>query len=302
LCTTKNNSIEHVCRIQFNGWRRITEHLVRVGLGLKEFAMPAVLMAHCKKSLRQLLVNGEAKLPDLAHDADWKAKGDGYNATDNISDGLKMMLKTALQVQYCFHGLEATYTLRFTPIGSDQLWGFSFDDEQMESYNPPELRRSRDGRRLPPVQLVCAPMLAVQERYDQGVGKVLIRKAPMTVVTPYVFAGNEAERYTWPDEKEDVEKRRVKKRRLEVGLPAEDEVEEGGGRLRRSDRVQILRQEEVIERGKRMKDLLNSQEQEAKDLRDKQKTEVEALLNKHKRIAERLVAKQQRRAKELPAK
>lgn len=284
----------------------MTEHLVRVGLGLEEFATPAVLVAHCKKSLRQLLVNGEAELPDLARDADWEAKGDGYDATDNISYGLKMILKAALKVQFCFHGLEATYTLRFTPIGSGQRWGFPFDDEGMKLYNPPELRSSRDGGGLPPVQLVCVPMLAVQERYDQGLGKVLIRKAPMTVVTPYVFAGGEAEKYTWGNCKKYVEERRARRRRVEAGLPPEEEVK-SKGRVpkrgsRQSDRIKKLQQPKVEAQQEAARKLLDHQEEVARTLMAKQEEEAKTLLDKQKKAAETLLAKQRKKAKELLAK
>ncbi|KAK3297942.1 uncharacterized protein B0H64DRAFT_458567 [Chaetomium fimeti] len=300
--------LENVCRIQFNGWRRITEHLVRMGLGLKEFATPAVLMAHCKKSLRQLLVDGETQLPDLAHDADWRARGDGHDAIDKMSFALKRVFESALKVQYCIHGLEGTYSLRFTPIDSDsdQPWGFPFEDGPMRLFNPPELNPLKDDGGLPSVQLVCVPMLTVNKRYDEGFGKVFTQKAPMSVVTPRVFAGEEA----WSNCKEYVEKRRAKRRRIEAdtrraaGQPAEGQLK-GVRRSGRSGRIKVNRERAVeaqqSAQQKAMERLQAEQQAEADELLAKQKTEVEALQVKQAAAGARL-AKKQARAKALLAK
>lgn len=287
---------KHVCRVQFNEWRRITDHLVRMGLGQKEFATAAVLMAHCKTSIRQLLVDGETRLPNLVHDADWKAKGDEHDEADVISHHLKMVLHYALRVQHCFHSLEMTCSLRLTPIDSDKLWGFPFDEGQMKLFNPPELRRPRDDKELPSVQLVCDPMLVDNGLHDKGNGKVLTQHAPMSVVTPWVYAGNEAEKYTRDHFKEDVERRRAKRYQREVrreaGLPAEEEIK-GGRRRGKTARVRKLEKQKVEALRKMANDLLAEQEKKAKELRDEQKKEAEALRAKQQRKAKELWAKQQ---------
>ncbi|EAQ86903.1 predicted protein [Chaetomium globosum CBS 148.51] len=287
---------KHICRVQFNEWRRITDHLVRMGLGQKEFATAAVLMAHCKTSIRQLLVDGETRLPNLVHDADWKAKGDEHDEADVISHHLKMVLHYALRVQHCFHSLEMTCSLRLTPIDSDKLWGFPFDEGQMKLFNPPELRRPRDDKELPSVQLVCDPMLVDIGLHDKGNGKVLTQHAPMSVVTPWVYAGNEAEKYTRDHFKEDVERRRAKRYQREVrreaGLPAEEEIK-GGRRRGKTARVRKLEKQKVEALRKMANDLLAEQEKKAKELRDEQKKEAEALRAKQQRKAKELWAKQQ---------
>ncbi|KAH6851204.1 hypothetical protein B0I37DRAFT_445112 [Chaetomium sp. MPI-CAGE-AT-0009] len=298
--------LDHTCRIQFNGWRRITEHLVRRGLGLKEFATPAVLMAHCKKSLRQLFVNGETQLPDLAHDGDWRAKGPDY-----ISSSLRQMLEDALRVQYCIHGLEGTYTLRFTPIGSDsdRPWGFPFDDGQMQLFNPPELKDPKDVR-LSPVQLVCAPMLALNKRYDEGFGKVLIQEVPMDVVTSSVYVGDEAKEHTWPNCREDVEERRAKRRRVEAdagretGQPTEEQVEEvrvsGKSKRIKANRERAVKKQQ-LEQQKAMEELQAEQLAEADALLAGQQAAMEELLRKQE-TAKACLAKQQETTKARLAK
>jgi hypothetical protein len=76
----------------------MTEHLVRRGLGLDELAPPAYLVAHFKQSLRQLLADGETKLPDHAIDAEWHLWPDVSNRMENLSLDIKYLVKDALCV------------------------------------------------------------------------------------------------------------------------------------------------------------------------------------------------------------
>lgn len=259
-------------------------------------------MAHCKKSLRQLLVNGKTRLPDLAHDADWRAEGDEHDETDVISYCLKEVLRYALRVQHCFHSLDMACSLRFTPIGwENKPWGFSFDDKQMELFDPPELRPSRE---LLSVQLVCQPMLVDSGLYDKDNGKVLTQHAPMSVVTSRVYTGDEAEEYTW-DMGKSVERRRAKRHRLdarrEARLPAEAEVMEGR-RRGKTARTRNLEKREVEAQREKAKYLLAEQKKQAEDLLAEQERKANELRDEQKKKADELLVNQQRKARELQAK
>ncbi|KAK4042028.1 hypothetical protein C8A01DRAFT_33914 [Parachaetomium inaequale] len=216
--------------IQFHAWVRITEHLVRQGLGLDEFASPYTMMAHFKQSLRHLLTNG-TQLPDQTADARWEDWGYTLNATDQRSRGLKRLLRDVLSVQYFIHGLEGSHAVRFTPLGTDKLWGFPFDKDWMRLQNAVEVPPSRPGdEALPPVQLVSDPMLVVSGRHDLGYDQHFGLLAPTTVVTPWTFGGEEAREHVWPQRRQEWEARRVRKLWREAWVE-----EQAGGRAQGQD-------------------------------------------------------------------
>jgi hypothetical protein len=114
-------------RIQIQAWIKMTEHLVRDGLGLKHYTTAAELIPHYKASIRLLLADGaKSKIPDRAHDT--------FDCNDGIDIGIKQLLESALHLQDFLHGMRGlgTYTLRFTPVGSTKRWGFAFDRAWME--------------------------------------------------------------------------------------------------------------------------------------------------------------------------
>jgi hypothetical protein len=177
----------------------MTEHLVRRGLGVTDFANPADLVPHFKRSLRQLLADGEAALPDHPMDTDWDSCGDVRSLTDERHYLLKCLLGDACTVQYYIHGMFGSYTLRFSPFGSDQLWGFPFDKECMTENNAAEIPSIRPGEAgLPPVGLVSDPMLVVSGLDGQSYDKDFTVWSRMQVVTPWVYGGEKADIHRFP--------------------------------------------------------------------------------------------------------
>ncbi|KAK4149243.1 hypothetical protein C8A00DRAFT_19041 [Chaetomidium leptoderma] len=200
LRTTRYEDIGHALSypIKVKVWSQLTDRLVREGLGLKTNTTAANLIPHYKRSVRLLLADGEAKIPDQWYDYHFDPTG-----ITSIDCGIKRLLENALNLQYFIHGMVGfgSYTLRFTPIGSDKLWGFPFDKDWMELNNVMELPDERPGEALPDVQLVSDPMMVVSGLDGQSYDRKFEVWTRMQVVTPWTFGGEEAEEHAFPEMK-----------------------------------------------------------------------------------------------------
>ena len=184
-------------RVQYHFWRRLTASLVGEGLGLEGFADPADLVPHFKTSLRLLLVEGQAKIPDYPTDGDWNLGHDSHDPFKALSSSIKWVVRHSLTLQEYQQSMTLSCRLRFTPIGSDKHWGFPVDGEWMRDLGPPHIPETRPGEPMPLVQLVSDPMLVMSGQGGWNYEKdfELWPKARMVVVTPWTFGGEEAEEH-----------------------------------------------------------------------------------------------------------
>jgi hypothetical protein len=154
------------------------------------------MVSHFKQFLRQLVAGGEGKFLDDAHDGELDHLGDPHNPIDRVNEAIKRLLRDALDAQYFLHGMHGSYTLRFTPIGSDETFGFPFDEDWMQLANAvevPGIRPHQPDKSLPPVQLVTEPMLVVSGLDGLNHGREFSLMTHMQVITPCTFGGPEAE-------------------------------------------------------------------------------------------------------------
>ena len=184
-------------RVQYHFWRRLTDSLVREGLGLELFVEPADLVSHFKASLRLLLVEGQAQIPDYPFDGDWDHRHKWNNRLGTISDSIKSILRGALTLQESQKSMILDCRVRFTPIGSDKHWGFPLDDEWMRGFSPFQIPETRPEEPMPLVQLVSAPMLVLSGKGGWNYEKnfELWPRAHMEVVAPWTFGGEEAKKH-----------------------------------------------------------------------------------------------------------
>ncbi|KAK4234782.1 hypothetical protein C8A03DRAFT_46961 [Achaetomium macrosporum] len=224
---------EPLYRIQFHAWRRLTESLVRRGLGVEHFVNAADLVPHFKRSLRQLLADGETKLPDHPKDTkNWRPLIElewAGTMIDWLHINIRSFLREARDVQYYIHGMIGTYALRFSPIGSDKLWGFPFDEKCMQDFSPPDIPRIRPGEALlPPVKLVSDPMLVVSGTNGRGIEADFTVRTRMQVVAPWTYGGEEADRHRFPGLEKGWEERDIKEVEERIAKEQKDaEVGEG---------------------------------------------------------------------------
>ncbi|KAK3294348.1 uncharacterized protein B0H64DRAFT_433529 [Chaetomium fimeti] len=193
---------DHLYRIQFYAWSRMTEHLVRKGLGEEDSIKAADLVPHYKKHLRLILQDGDDKIPDDAHDGDLRWR---FGDIEDTPGGpphhqIRQLIEAALIAQYYVHGVyPGSHTLRFSPIGSDSIFGFPVDEEWMKLTYPVEIPYYRPGsEEMPPVQLVSDPMLVVSGVDGLSYDRKFTRHAPMRVVAPWTFGGKEAAPFVYP--------------------------------------------------------------------------------------------------------
>ena len=180
-------------------WGRLTESVVMHGLGLDgqelEPFSPDQLIPHFKQSLRLLMVDGNAAIPDRedntwVHSEIWPSGDDFHN---NLHQFTQQMLYWAVRFRHFFHGMAAVWDLRFSPPDMDKPWGFAFDEKWMTDHNPAGVPRERPGEEArPPVQLVIQPML-VKSGFDRN------RKIEgfdvwerMETISPWTFDMNDA--------------------------------------------------------------------------------------------------------------
>jgi hypothetical protein len=156
------------------------------------------LVAHFKASLRKIVANGDVEIPDDANDGDLMYLGDPHNLRDASNEDIRRLLRYALRAQYFLHGMPGSYTLRFSPIGSDKTFGFPFDKDWMRLNNAREVPNTRPGEPLPPVQLVSDPMLVASGLNRLDYDKVFTLRTPMEVVTPWTFGGKTAKKFIYP--------------------------------------------------------------------------------------------------------
>ncbi|KAH6632293.1 hypothetical protein F5144DRAFT_489514 [Chaetomium tenue] len=189
-------------QLQFYSWSRMAEHLVRKGLGQPDSVKAGDLVPHYKKHLRLIIQDGGNKLPDDAHDGDLEMHyGDVYDSAGGPPHwAIREVAKAALVAQYYVHGTKpGSYTLRFSPIGCGNIFGFHFDEDWMKLSSPIELPSSRpDSEEFPNVQLVSDPMLVVSGLDGLSYDKEFTCCAPMVVVAPWTFGGEEAAPFIYP--------------------------------------------------------------------------------------------------------
>jgi len=187
-------------RIQYHFWRRLTDSLVREGLGLPKFATPADLVPHFRTSLKSLVADGKTRIPDIPSDKHWPHADDVDDSSHELNDNMLSILTHTMTLQRYQHGMTGSCRLRFTPIGSDSLWGFPVDEESMRDFDPPEIPRTRPGEPLPLVQLVSDPLLVISgvDGWSYETDIKPWSKTRMVVVAPWTFGGEEAEKHTYP--------------------------------------------------------------------------------------------------------
>lgn len=178
-------------------WGRLTESLAMHGLGhhgqkLEPFS-PEQLIPHFKKSIRQLVVDGDATIPDR-EDNTWVRFEIWATLEGDFHKMIQQMLFSANNVRHFFHGMAAVWDLRFSPPDVDKPWGFAYDDECMWGRDPAGVPWSRPGEEArPPVQLVIQPML-VKSGFD---GARMIQGfhtwACMQTLSPWTFDINDAD-------------------------------------------------------------------------------------------------------------
>jgi hypothetical protein len=235
-------------RIQIQAWIKMTEHLVRDGLGLKHYTTAAELIPHYKASIRLLLADGaKSKIPDRAHDT--------FDCNDGIDIGIKQLLESALHLQDFLHGMRGlgTYTLRFTPVGSTKRWGFAFDRAWMELDDVLEIPDERPGEALPDVQLVSDPMLVVSGADGHSYEREFTLWARMRVVAPWTFGGEEAEKHAFPGFEKGWRERRGKEsnEKKEAGKRAEEA--KGTKKTKRTKRTKRVTAAQGTKRSARVK-------------------------------------------------
>jgi hypothetical protein len=192
-----NLTHDYMYRIQAHFWNRMTEHLLRCGLKLPDFTTGAELLPHYKKSLRLLVAGGNDKIPDSQGklDLDWA------NTHDDFERDIKYLLTMALNLQRYVHGMHGlgSWSVRFTPIGSDKLWGFPFELSSMRREDYPHIpgvpaaNMPPDGGQPGDVQLVCEPMLVISGEDGCSYHKVSTVWTRMSVIDGFTFGGDEAE-------------------------------------------------------------------------------------------------------------
>ncbi|EAQ87612.1 predicted protein [Chaetomium globosum CBS 148.51] len=182
-------------RIQFHTWNRIFEHLLRRGLKQEDSVNAADLVAHYKEYLRLIVQDGEKKIPDDAHDGNFKYNGDIGDLPGGAPNySIRNLLKTARDLEYYLHGLDpGSYTIRFTPTDSDKMFDFPFDKNWMELNDPVEIPSYPPGsKELPLVGLVSDPMLVISGLDGLGYERNFTHHTSMRVVAPWTFGGEEA--------------------------------------------------------------------------------------------------------------
>ncbi|KAH6856104.1 hypothetical protein B0I37DRAFT_301827 [Chaetomium sp. MPI-CAGE-AT-0009] len=200
-------------RIQFHTWNRIAEHFLRRGLGQKDSVNAADLVAHYKRHLRLIVEDGENKIPDHAHDGDFEYYGDLNDPPRGVPNyQIRDLLSHARKLQYYLHGLDpGSYTIRFTPIDSDKMYGFPFDKDWMELNSPVEIPCSPpNSEELSPVQLVSDPMLVISGLDGLGYERDFTHHTSMQVVVPWTFGGEEAAPFLYPGYEKGWEQTRAK--------------------------------------------------------------------------------------------
>ncbi|KAK3305069.1 uncharacterized protein B0T15DRAFT_574513 [Chaetomium strumarium] len=227
---------ETLCR-QFHMLRRLIESLVVDGLGLKEYVTAADFIPHFKKSLRLLVDDGHAKIPDRDHDVNWDLRcEDPDDEEHEVCDMIKDMLYHALELRFFIHGMIPSYTIRFIPIGSNSLWGFPVDRDWMSVVGTPEISQLPPGERpVRVVQLVSDPMLVISGEDWEGYEKDFKRwpQQIMRVFAPWCRDGEvladyigreDEEKRLWPILEENGQERMVK--RLQEEEEQMEEVEQ----------------------------------------------------------------------------
>ncbi|KAK4234262.1 hypothetical protein C8A03DRAFT_37971 [Achaetomium macrosporum] len=230
-------------RYQFHVLRIAIESLVWEGLGLREFVTAADLIPHFKKSLRLLVDDGLTKIPDRDHDVNWDffCGEDSDDEDNDFCDQIKRTLHFALQLQWFLHGFLASFTLRFSPIGSNSLWGFPVDRDWMTKTGPTEISCVPSDATDQPVrlvQLVSDPMLVTSGRDYKGYEEhfSLWPKSHMRVVAPWCYGGEVAPwcysdrnrgKHVWPISEKDGQERRAKRMQEE-----EEQMEEAEQEMR----------------------------------------------------------------------
>ncbi|KAK3291030.1 uncharacterized protein B0H64DRAFT_446828 [Chaetomium fimeti] len=200
ICKSEHDG--RIYPIQFSVWSRLTEHLVRGGLGLQRSVAPAHLVAHFKSYHRQFVVDGEHMFPDDPHAEDLDYIGVIDNDTDSYNYVIRRLLRSALRAQVFLHGMPGRYTLRFSPIGSYETSEFPFDEDWMRPANASEVPPTRRGEQpdepLPPVQLVSQPMLVASGLDGLSFDREFSLVTHMEVITPWTFGGPEAKEFLRP--------------------------------------------------------------------------------------------------------
>jgi hypothetical protein len=110
----------------------------------------------------------------------------------------------------------ASYTIRFTPLRNNDLWGFPLDTEWMRLENPIEIPEKRPGEELPAVQLVSDPMLVVSGLDGISHDKEFTLWSPMVIVTPWTFGGDEGNKHTFPGFEKGYQERARKEMRKKI--------------------------------------------------------------------------------------
>ncbi|KAK3896770.1 hypothetical protein C8A05DRAFT_39680 [Staphylotrichum tortipilum] len=173
-CMDFLRSQSHLVHLQT--WGRLTEDLVLDGLGLEGRALepfsPEQLIPHFKKSLRLLVADGNAKIPDHEDDTDW-APCELFANDGDIHKSVKKMLGCALGMRHFLHGLPAKW---------------------MEDCNSSFISRQRPGEDgpPPPVQLVVQPML-VKSGFDRTRNvRGFHLRYPMRTISTWTFDAKDA--------------------------------------------------------------------------------------------------------------
>ncbi|KAH6844717.1 hypothetical protein B0I37DRAFT_167305 [Chaetomium sp. MPI-CAGE-AT-0009] len=202
LSTREGNHGDITYPVQFSAWNRLTEHLVRRGLGLQQPVAPADLVAHFKSFHRQFVVNGEDQFPaEDPHARDLDYIGVNGKPSDGRNEAIRRLLRSALRAQVFLHGVRGGYALRFSPIGSYETFEFPFDENWMQPANAAEVPPTRNNQPrepLPPVQLVTQPMLVASGLDSLDFGRKPTLVTHMQVITPWTFGGPEAKEFIRP--------------------------------------------------------------------------------------------------------
>jgi hypothetical protein len=124
-----------------------------------------------------------------------------HQDTGTTTEIIRRLLRHALNAQFYLHGVRESYTLRFSPIGTDKTSDFPLDEEWMQAANAlevPPTRRNQPREPLPPVQLVTQPMLVSSGLDGLNFDRKFSLVNHMRVVTPWTFGGPDAEEFILP--------------------------------------------------------------------------------------------------------